>query len=162
MNLNKLCMKLGSTLILKGAIFVIGIGVLALASLALPEIIKEGSAEHPLMAIVVIMYLSMIPFYIALHRGLKLLHYIDTNKAFSDLSVHALRNIKYCALTISVLYTAIMPSVFRIAQADDAPGLVIFGALPIFASFIVAVLCALLQKILYNAIAIKSENDLTV
>lgn len=56
----------------------------------------------------------------------------------------------------------VLPFVFLVAQLDDAPGLVIVGMVPVFASMVVAVFAAVLQKLLKNAIDIKSENDLTV
>jgi hypothetical protein len=41
------------------------------------------------------LYAAAIPFYFALYQAFKLLSYIDGNKAFSELSVKALKNIKY-------------------------------------------------------------------
>jgi hypothetical protein len=108
------------------------------------------------------MYISAVPFYFALYQAFKLLCYIDKNKAFSQISVKALKNIKYCAITISALYLVIMPFVYLVAEKDDAPGLIIIGMVPIFASMVIAVFAAVLQKLLKEAIDIKSENDLTV
>jgi len=108
------------------------------------------------------MYVPAIPFFIALYQAWKLLSYIDKNKAFSDLSVKALKNIKYCAITISALYAAGIPYIFYVADKDDAPGVAAMGLVIIFASVVIAAFAALLQKLLQNAIEIKSENDLTV
>jgi uncharacterized phage infection (PIP) family protein YhgE len=36
-------------------------------------------------------YAAAIPFFIALHQTLKLLYYIDTNRAFTELSVKSIR-----------------------------------------------------------------------
>ena len=55
-----------------------------------------------------------------------------------------------------------MPFFYLLAQKEDAPGLMILAMVPLFASVIIAVFAALLQKLLRNAIAIKEENDLTV
>jgi Protein of unknown function (DUF2975) len=104
----------------------------------------------------------VIPFFGALVQAFKLLSYIDKNQAFSELSVKALKNIKICALTISGLYVVILPFVFLVAELDDAPGLVIIGMVPVFASMVIAVFAAVLQRLLKEAIDIKSENDLTV
>jgi hypothetical protein len=95
-------------------------------------------------------------------QAFKLLSYIDKNQAFSELSVKALKNIKICALTVSGLYLVILPFVFLVADLDDAPGLVIIGMVPVFASLVIAVFAAVLQRLLKEAIDIKSENDLTV
>ncbi len=48
------------------------------------------------------------------------------------------------------------------AERDDAPGIIIIGMIMIFASLVIAVFAAVLQRLLKDAIDIKSENDLTV
>jgi hypothetical protein len=88
--------------------------------------------------------------------------YIDKHQAFSELSVAALRKIKYCAVTISALYAAGMPWIFRVADMDDAPGVVAIALTIIFASLVVSTFAGVLQKLVQNAMEIKSENDLTV
>ena len=82
--------------------------------------------------------------------------------AFSELSVKALRNIKYCAITISALYAAGMPFLVSVADKDDAPGAVGFGLIFILASIVVATFAAVLQRLVRNGLDMKSENDLTV
>lgn len=49
-----------------------------------------------------------------------------------------------------------------VADADDAPGVVLIGMAITFAPIAIVVFAAVLQKLLKNAIDIKSENDLTV
>jgi hypothetical protein len=158
-------MKRGTTIFLKMAVILIGIPVLALCIFGLPWLANNPANPayaHILYPIVVGMYATVIPFYIALYQAFRLLGYIDMNKAFSKLSVEALKNIKKCAVTISILYVVIMPFVFLLAELDDAPGLVIIGMVPIFASMVIAVFAAVLQRLLQEVIDIKSENDLTV
>ncbi|HDR7861801.1 TPA: DUF2975 domain-containing protein [Bacillus toyonensis] len=108
------------------------------------------------------LYATAIPYYFALYQTFKLLNYIDKNNAFSKLSVKALKNIKNSALTISVLYVLGMPLFYLVAERDDAPGIIIIGMIMIFASLVIAVFAAVLQRLLKDAINIKSENDLTV
>lgn len=103
-----------------------------------------------------------MPFYFALYQAFKLLRYIDENKAFSQLSVTALKMIKYCAFTISSLHVLVLPLFYLFAEIDDAPGVVFAGLLVPFASMVIAFFAAVLQKLLKNAIDIKSENDLTI
>jgi hypothetical protein len=158
-------MKRGSTLFLRMAVFLIGTPVLALAIFGitwLPKNPANPDYAYMLYPIVIGMYVSAIPFFVALYQAFKLLSYIDKNQAFSELSVKALKNIKICAMTISGLYLVILPFVFLVAELDDAPGLVIIGMVPVFASMVIAVFAAVLQRLLKEAIDIKSENDLTV
>jgi hypothetical protein len=158
-------LKRGSTLFLKIAVILMGFPVLALSIYGLPWLANNPSNPdyaHILYPIVAGMYVSIIPFFVALYQAFKLLSYIDKNQAFSELSVKVLKNIKFCAMTISGLYVVIMPFVYLVAELDDAPGLIIIGMVPIFASMVIAVFAAVLQRLLQEAIDIKSENDLIV
>lgn len=155
--------KQGSTFFLKIVICLVGIGALAVCILLLPQgIISELQGDFDYGAIFAGLYAPAIPFFIALYQALKLLSYIDKNQAFSDMSVQALKNIKYCALTISGLFAAGMPYIFYVADRDDAPGVALIGFIIIGASLVIAVFAAVLQRLLRDALAIKSENDLTV
>jgi len=163
-------MKRGSTLFLKIAVFLIGAPILALCVFLLPQIANEAinQAEmgselaYMVFGILTIMYVATIPFYYALYQAFRLLSYIDKNQAFSDLSVKSLKIIKICAITISGLYVVVLPFVYIIAEWDDAPGLLLIGMVIIGASLVIAVFAAVLQRLLQEAITIKSENDLTV
>lgn len=158
-------MKRGSTLFLKTTVVLMGLPVLAICIYGLFYLANNPANPdyaHILYPIVVGVYVSVIPFFAALFQSFKLLSYIDRNQAFSMLSVKALKNIKRCALIIAGLYVVILPFVFFVAELDDAPGLIIVGMVPAFASLVIAVFAAVLQRLLQEAILIKSENDLTV
>lgn len=160
-------MERGTTLFLKLAVIVMGIPVLALCLFVVPEIGRFAAELYPDMAYLKIvvfidLYATAIPFYLALYQAFKLLTYIDGNIAFSELSIKALKHIKYCALTISALYVLGMPLFYLLAEADDAPGIIVIGLVLIFASMVIAVFAAVLQKLLKHAIDLKSENDLTI
>jgi MFS family permease len=154
-------MKRGSTLVLRAAILVMGLIVLGLCVFALPAGINTDNTGY-YRPILFGLYIPAIPFFFALHQALKLLEYIDKNKAFSNLSVSALGNIKYCGLAISGLFALGMPYIFYAADRDDAPGVAAIGFIIIGASFVIATAAAVFQRLLQNAVDIKSENDLTV
>lgn len=147
----------GRTLFLKLSVILLGIPALALCIFWLPGFINY--LPYPAL---IGAYATAITFFFALYQAFKLLSYIDHNKAFSELSVSALKKIKYCAITISIIYAGIIPLLYPFAEADDAPGLVGFPCIIIFASIVIAVFAAVLQQLLKEAIDIKSENDLTV
>lgn len=158
-------MKHGPTLFLKLAVLFIGLPVIALCIFGLIWLMSNPANpnyDQLLYPIIAGMYLSAIPFFIALYQAFKLLSYIDKNQAFSGLSVKALKKIKFCAIVISGLYVIMLPFVFGLAQMDDAPGLVLVGMVPIFASLVIAIFAAVLQRLLQDAIEIKKENDLIV
>lgn len=158
-------MKRGTTLFLKFAVILIGLPVLSIGIFGAywlahnPANPEYANALYPIIGG---MYVSMIPFFIALYQAFLLLNYIDKNNAFSELSVKALKNIKLCASVISAVYVALLPFVALVAEKDDAPGLIFVGMVPIFAAMVIAVFAAVLQRLLQEAIDIKSENDLTI
>ncbi|MCI3923160.1 DUF2975 domain-containing protein [Paenibacillus sp. TRM 82003] len=160
-------MKRGTTLFLKAALLFIGLPVLALCIFVVPQIANftvQLYPELPYLKYFVSFDLlaPAIPFYLALYQSFKLLVYIDQNRAFSELSVRALRNIRNCAIVISGFYVLGLPLFYLVAERDDAPGIILIGMLLIFASMVIAVFAAVLQKLLQEAIDIKAENDLTV
>ena len=155
------------TLFLKFVVVLMGLPVLALCIFVLPDIAEFFTELNPEFAylqypFLIGLYVSAIVFIGALYQTLKLLSYIDKNQAFSELSVEALKNIKYFAMTIGALYVVFMPLLFLMGERDDAPGIILIGMIIIFGCMVVAVFAAVLQKLLKNAIDIKSENDLTV
>lgn len=165
--LTSLLVNKGSTFFLRAAIIAIGIVVLALCIFALPATWRAVPGEYPgidyvFYVILAAMYVAAIPFFFALHQGLLLLNYIDKNKAFSDLSVKALGRIAWCGGMISVIFAGCLPFLYIWADKDDAPGLIVIGMTLVLAPFAVTVLSGVFQRLLREAIAIKSENDLTV
>ncbi|MFZ7806757.1 DUF2975 domain-containing protein [Bacillus thuringiensis] len=159
-------LKRSSTTFLKVIIFLVGIAVLALCIFLVPEMANFAVNLYPNITLIkylvfIVMYGAAVPFYVALYQAFNLLQYIDENTAFSELSVKALKNIKRCAVTISGLYVLGLPLFHFIAKKMDPPiGLV--GLIIVFASLVIAVFAAILQRLLQEAINIKSENDLTV
>src|SRR5215218_4038419 len=99
-------LKRGSTLFLKVVLLLIAIGVLA-GMIRFPQ--TEGRAANlDLISIyadplIIYAYIASIPFFAALYQAFKLLGYVDTNDVFSQRAVKAVRNIKYCAITIGGL-----------------------------------------------------------
>lgn len=155
------------TLFLKFVVVLMGIPVLALCIFLVPEIGDVTAKLLPEFAYIkylvsIVFYASAIPFYFALYQAFKLLRYIDKSEAFSELSVNALKKINRCAIAISILHLLVLPLFYLFAEVDDAPGVIFVGLVVPFASMVIAVFAAVLQKLLKNAIDIKSENDLTV
>ncbi|MDP4549609.1 DUF2975 domain-containing protein [Alkalihalobacillus macyae] len=155
------------TFFLKVVVILLAMPVLAMCIFLLPWVISDASVSdweyaYLVYPVSISMYASTIPFFIALYQAYQLLSYIDKNEAFSELSVRALRKIKFCAIAIGVLYVMTMPFFYLIGEKDDAPGVILIGLVLAFTPMVIAVFAAVLQKLFKNAIAIKSENDLTV
>lgn len=157
----------GSTYVLRAAVLAVGLAVLALCIFALPATWRAVPAEYPnhtyvFYGIIIAMYAAAVPFFAALFQTMKILSFIDRGKAFSELSVKALKVIKYCGIVISIAYAASLPFFYMWANNDDAPGLLVIAMVLTCAPLAVSVFAAVLQRLLREAIAIKSEHDLTV
>lgn len=155
------------TLFLKGVLVLFAGLALVLCYFLLPAVLREWVESYPEISygrlpMFFALSLSAVAFLIALVQAFKLLTYIDTNQAFSDVSVKALKRIAICGIAIGVMFAAISPIMYLMAQHEDAPGLGLLDALITFASFVIATFAAVLQKVLKSAIALKKENDLTV
>jgi Protein of unknown function (DUF2975) len=155
------------TVFLQVVIVLIGIGVLALM---LWEPHLEGRNAHatpfeiyfhdPFLAYA---YSASIAFFVALFQAFKLLGYIGQNRVFSPDSVKALQTIKYCAIALVVMVGAAVAYLFiAVRGKDDIAGGVAIGLAMIFVSLVIATATAVFEKLLQNAVDIKSENDLTV
>ena len=86
-------MERGSTIFLRGLISIMGLAVLALCILGVYWFANralEGELIYLHYAILLGLIVPSVPFFFALYQTLKLLNFIDNNKAFSNLSVNAL------------------------------------------------------------------------
>lgn len=154
-------MKIASTLFLRGVVLLGAAPALLFAAFVAVNAIKDKEPGY-YTVIFVGAALSTLPFFFALYQVMRILNYIDTNKAFSDLSVKALDAIKYSAIAFAAMYTLGMPYIYYVADMDDAPGVVLIGLIFIFVSVFAATFTAVLERLLKDALAIKSENDLTI
>ncbi|MDF2544880.1 MAG: YoaS [Herbinix sp.] len=133
-------MKQVTILFLKIAVILMGIPVLAFGIFLVPDIADFAAELYPDMAY--IKYLVFIDLYAS--------------------SVKALKMIKYCAITITILYVAGLPLFYLVGEKDDAPGVIVIGLIMVFASMVITFFAAILQMLLKEAIDIKSDNDLTI
>ena len=157
--------KRSSTAFLQIVVVLIGIGALALM-LWEPHI--EGRNAHattfeiyfkdPFLAYA---YIASIPFFAALYQAFKVLGYAGRNRIFSQEAVKALRTIKRCAIAI-IGFVAGAEIFIIFSNEDDRAGGVFMGILITFGSVVIATAAAMFERILQNAVNIKSENDLTV
>lgn len=159
-------MKRVSIIFLQAVIVLIGIVALAIL-IRVP--LTEGRAVNlDLFSIyfdpfILYGYAASIAFFVALYKAFRLLGYIGQNKVFSSSSVKALKSIKYCAIVLSVLIVAagLYIRIFH-DKEDDPAGFLAICIVTIFVSVVIATAAAIFEKILQNAIDMKSENDLTI
>jgi hypothetical protein len=159
-------MRQTSIIFLQAVIVLIGIVVLAV--LIRFPLMEGRAADLDLLSIyadpfILYGYAASTAFFVALYKAFKLLGYIGQNKVFSSNAVASLKSIKYCAITLSVLIvTAGLYIKISHHEDDDPAGFLAICIVTTFASIVVATAAAIFEKILQNAIDMKSENDLTI
>ena len=159
-------MKRISIVFLQAVVVLIGIVALAIMTW-LP--LTEGRAKNlDLFGIyadpfILYGYASSIAFFVALYKAFKLFGYIGQNKVFTSNAVKALKGIKYCAIVLSILIVTagLYIKIFH-NKEDDPAGFLAICVVTTFVSVVVATAAATFEKILQNAIDMKSENDLTI
>jgi hypothetical protein len=159
-------MKIISIIFLQAVVVLIGIVALAIL-IRLP--LSEGRAANlDLFSIysdpfILYGYATSIAFFVALYKAFKLLGYIGQNKVFSSNAVKALKSIKYCAMVLSALIVTagLYIRIFH-NKEDDPAGFLAICIVTTFVSVVIATAAAIFEKILQNAIDMKSENDLTI
>jgi hypothetical protein len=72
-----------------------------------------------------------------------------------------LRTIKFCAIAI-IGFVAVSVVFMPFSDPDDRPPGVVMRLVIAFGSIVIATAAAMFERILKNAVDIKSENDLTV
>jgi hypothetical protein len=158
-------MKRSSTVFLQMVIVLFGLGALALM-LWEPQIEGRNANatqfevyfKDPFLAFA---YIASIPFFVALYQAFRVLTYVRHDATFSQQTVNALRIIKYCAIGIIGFVAVSTIFLFRGDPEDRPPGVMIRVFIT-FGSIVVATVAAMFERILQNAVDIKSENDLTV
>jgi cytochrome bd-type quinol oxidase subunit 2 len=159
-------MKRISTVFLQAVVVLIGIIALGLL-LWMP--LTEGRATNLDLfhiysdPLILYAYVASIAFFVALYKTFKLLGYIGQNRVFSSNSVKTLKNIKYCAIILAVLIVVAGVYIRLFHEKEDDPaGFIAICIVTTFVSIVFATAAAVFEKLLQNAIDMKSENDLTI
>ncbi|MCB0602009.1 MAG: DUF2975 domain-containing protein [Saprospiraceae bacterium] len=147
---------------------VVLIGLVALAILIWFPLTEGRATNLDLVSIyldkfILYGYAASTAFFIGLYQAFRLLGYIGQNRVFSAGAVKALKNIKYCAITLGVLIVlaGIYIKLFH-SKDDDPAGFLAMCIVTTFGTIVVATAAAIFEKILQNAVDMKSENDLTI
>lgn len=147
---------------------IVFIGIAALAMLIWFPLTEGRAANLDLFNIyfdkfILYGYAASVAFFVALYKAFKLLGYIGQNKVYSSNAVKALKSIKYCAivLIISIVTAGLYIRIFH-SKEDDPAGFLIICIMMVSASIVVATFAAMVEKILQNAVDMKSENDATI
>jgi hypothetical protein len=145
-------------------VILMGLPAIAVCVFAVIALIRDNPDQFPgrMQVSDIGFFTDVITYFIALCKAYQLIGYIDKKIAFSELSVRALKKIKYCGFSISLIFLAMEPVLYIMARQEDAPGIIVLGLVVIFASFVISIFGALLERFLQNVIYLISENEHTV
>lgn len=155
------------TLLLKLTLGILAIGTVAFMVFLIPNIKELMQAVIPNLAWLqpitqTALALTGICFLYILFQTFNLIRNIDRNEAFSENTISYLKHIRNAGYVITAIYILLMPVMYLIAEFDDAPGLILFGAFFVFAAAVITAFADVLTRLFSNALEIKTENDLTI
>lgn len=132
---------------------IVGCAAITLNIFMLVVTYNGWEGEYPAMValrfpVIAIVGASLVPFLIALYQIVRLLGFVSGEKVFSERSIAALEVIKKCALVFSALYILFLPIAYQIAQAEDAPGIMIIGLILAGAPMVFATFASVLQRVI--------------
>ncbi|MDQ0229853.1 DUF2975 domain-containing protein [Metabacillus malikii] len=154
-------MKKTITHLCKIAIVLIGISVCSLCVFWLPDqaellVSKYPEFTHLHYPLLIGIYVATIPFFFALYQTFKLFHYIHKDIIFSELTMNALKYIKYCA--VSIIMLCITGSIILSSQDAGNPVTLLLGIFIILASLFITAITAIFQMVLKRKLKELKQN----
>ncbi|QUH19253.1 DUF2975 domain-containing protein [Alkaliphilus sp. B6464] len=151
--------------VLRMYITFIGIVILLLCIFWLPDMARISAELNPEVAylkypILIGIYLTCIPFYLAIFKTFKLVKLIGKDGAFTEDACKSLRVITLCAISVIVLY--IIGIFYLSIENALPPGLFLLGLIIILVASIISIFAAVLKALLIKVVEIKNENDFTI
>lgn len=150
-------MKSSATLLLQGAVVLIGLAAL---TFLLGEPHLEGRNAHatlfeiyfkdPFLAYV---YAGSIPFFVALYRAFGLFGQVRRNGAFTPATVQALRTIQRCGLALLVFVAGGVVIILVFGDPEDRPPGLFMSFLAVLVSSTIAAGAALFARKLQDALS---------
>ena len=142
-----------NSIALSSFIVFIGVIVLSLCILVLPDLSQETAQMNPEVAflqypILFGMYATALPFFYALSETVLMIHIAQRESIFSSRIVQGLNHIKYCAFAIIVLYVL---GIFVLDYTNAFPPLVaVTGFVIVIVTIVVALGAAFLKHVVLS------------
>ncbi|KRM57424.1 DUF2975 domain-containing protein [Secundilactobacillus malefermentans] len=158
------------TLFLRIALIILSLAIVGMVGGLIPVAILIGiisdwsqfTYQWAYIGLALEIELTVIAFLFAVSQVWLILNQIEKRRVFTELTIKPIKRIKYASLFVFLLFVVGAPIAFFVAQAEDAPGIVLMDFLVALAGATMTVFSAVLQKLLSEAITFKKENELTV
>lgn len=144
---------------------IVFIGIAALALILWEPHIEGRNAQATLFEIyfndpfLAFAYVASIPLFVGLFQGFKVVGLIGQDRAFSQVTVKALRTIKLCMLAI--IGFGVLGEIFLfLNESDDRAGGVFIGILITLVAAVIATTAAMFERIFHDVVVSENENGL--
>ncbi len=151
-------MKKYTIILFKIVLLLITIAVFSLSVIGIISLIQDPINPiygYILYPIVIAIYLSTVLIYMAFYQTNKFLSLIEKQWIFSNTSIRFLEKIKWYGLIFGILYLIALPFFYLLANADDAPGVIFVGMIPLVGGVIVFLFAEIMIKIIDEGIELK-------
>ena len=151
-------MKKVSIVLFQLGILFITLIVLLIAAFILPVVARDFATETPEWAylqypLLIAIYVTLIPFLVAIFQAFKLSRLIQLNQVFSMAAARNLKIIKVSGFIISFLYLA---GTFVLSNLVElSPGIAMLGIIIMLSSAMIALIAGILEELLKKALEIK-------
>lgn len=163
-------MKITLSFISKAAIYLLGLALLTILVVLLPELAREEAVGKvnppPAYPYLIGAWILVSPIFAALYQAHRLVSAVSRHQAFSLQSIKALQIIKRSTLVFNILLilgvTAVIFFAKQVNPSEDVTPLITLGSLAIFTASIIAIFLAVLEKLLKEAIELQKDQELTI
>lgn len=87
---------------------------------------------------------------------------IGNEQAFSNQILPLAKKLNQRMVGMAVTFCGILPFVYRVAELDDAPGLIIVGLMIVSIPFSLVVFGKIVEELFKQAVYLKRDQDLTI
>lgn len=150
--------------LLRVLILLLGTGILVFCIL-LPNVAERTAEKFPEFAylqypVLFYVYLTAVPFYIALFQGVRICGFILNDEPFSHSTVSALQIASVCSVTEIFIYT--LGAVLLFCCNALHPSIFLLILVILLAASMFALLCSILKHLVQKAIRLREESELTI
>lgn len=146
------------TVFLKIALVFVFIPIGMITVFSAPSMYREAIENNEInqyfvLPFVVLMMLVLLTSAFAIIQTMKLLTNIERGKYYSEESLRSFRLIQYCGVVTTILFVAMLPSIYYFAEMDDAPGIILLGLAFVCASIGIAVFASVMSDLVVEKVS---------
>lgn len=92
----------------------------------------------------------------------RILNFIKGAEAFSVKTLKVVSQIKKLILLVSIVFVGILPFFYRVADRQDAPGVMVIGLAFVSIPFTAFIFTQIVEELFKSATELKSDSELTI